>query len=66
MQITSPPRLADIQSDKKWTAVCSICWHWSSGETSTQAREQLKHHARCKYISVDEDRVKVTKPKNIR
>jgi hypothetical protein len=66
MQITSPPKLGDIQSDKKWTAVCSICWHWSLGETGTQAKEQLKHHARCKYISVDEDRVKVTKPKNIR
>ncbi|WP_101477138.1 hypothetical protein [Candidatus Nitrosotalea bavarica] len=66
MQITSPPRLGDIQSDKKWTVVCSICWHWSSGENKKQAREQLRHHVRCKYISVDEDRVKEIRPKNIR
>ncbi|MFZ0184602.1 MAG: hypothetical protein WBV92_02265 [Nitrosotalea sp.] len=66
MQITSPSRLGDIQSGNKWTAVCSICWHWSSGENKKQAREHLRHHVRCKYISVDEDRVKEIRPKTIR
>ena len=64
MQITSPPRYRDIQSDTKWTAICSICWHWSSENSRKQAREKLQHHIRCKYISVDEDRIKWLKPKN--
>ena len=66
MQVTSRPRLEDMHLNDKWTVVCSICWHWSSGDDRKQAREKLKHHVRCKYISVDEDRIKEIEPTKYR